>query len=294
MHKVTQEKRYYRLDFPTWSDFIDHVRDLTGTKVDESKKYDTSGWSGTVTWDEAIDLATSTDWKEGIELAHKVMDPLINRISSMIEVDSIIYDVEGMHVDMGAYMTGEPECWQRTEPSIEEGVGTRVHRLVFCSSACAAISKDSIIRKGALIAALVNLMELGGHRVELILSMADRGGYGDTEHYSDFYVTLKQAQQPLDFNRIVFALAHPAMIRRFRFRLMEDMPKAFQEAFSVGHGYGRPHEPRDKGDLFFESMPFDKLEVSNDLNKQQEIILKTLAAQGIHVSGLGGTHAKTS
>jgi len=237
----TSNQEVLERSFSTWGDFLDYCanapRDKRELSQDNPSTLEGGGkdFSGVNSFGEAMQLALG-GWVQGADRSKKISSPLFDRVSSLIEKPEIVYDVEGMQIDIGRYMDNEPECWQRYEYKIEEGTGTRIIKLLYNVSASAHVSKEVIEAKGAIVSVLIELLEYAGNRVEVHVGDAGAaGGY----HYEN-YTIIKRADQPLDMPRIAFAIAHPAMLRRLGFSCIERIP--IEWWLSFGRGYGRPAE----------------------------------------------------
>lgn len=219
-----------------------HDTPVTPGNFDHSNT-STSYFSGTENYQEAVDLGYS-GWLEGQEKATAISTPIVETIAARIERLDVVHDVEGAGIDVARYTDGEPECWQRWQSSIVEGKGNRVLKLVFNYAVSAGISTEVIMAKGAAIAALVQALEYGGFRMEVVVSM----GLSSPGKTSESYIRIKDASQDLNMPRLMFTLAHPAMLRRLGFAYIERLPKPFVEA--LGSSYGWPAEVSSTGDIY--------------------------------------------
>ena len=109
---------------------------------------------------------------------------------------------------------------------------------IFCDiGAVWYTSTEAMIRKGAAVVALIDQIERSGQRVELIATQISKTHRQYDEQH--IFITVKQPDEPLDLDRISFAVAHPSMLRRVCFRIMEvtyDKPVS---------GYGSVEEMKD-------------------------------------------------
>ena len=192
------------------------------------------GWYESKDFAEALDLAIN-GWAEGREKANLFSEAIVDKVSSLIEKQDIEYDVVGQDFDIGLVNQGVPECWYTLTTRIIDGQGTRQLRLVFNNCVSAGISTEVMTRKGAAAVALIKCLELAGFRVEVWLRNGIADSYGQGSAYI-FECMLKEASQPVDIDRIVFALAHPSSFRRIGFSIFEG-DKEFMDAHSSGYGY---------------------------------------------------------
>lgn len=217
-------------DLMDYLEVAEHGKIVVPQETRSSHKTDMGkGWSGTETFEEALKIARE-GWPEGRNKALSLSSTLFDKISTLIEKPDLIYDVEGNDYDLGLYLKGEPECWMKYQTQVVEGQGTKIIKLVFNTATSAGVSSRIMIAKGAAIAALTELLEYSGRRVELIECTRQ-----STE--LEWYVPLKFADQPLDIDRIIFALAHPANYRRIGFSIMEQSEQ-MKKAGHTGDGWG--------------------------------------------------------
>lgn len=181
---------------------------------------------------EAISLVEG--WQEGEEQVARMSAPVVDLISSKIERNDIVYDVEGMGIDVAKYVEGEPECWQSYVATHVEGQGQRILRLVVNGATSSGIYADEMIKRGSFITATVDCLERAGFNVEVWYVM---GCLGDSKIHTDINVKIKESNQPIDLARLAFALGHPSMLRRLLFAVLERTPDSHVDAVV---GYGRP------------------------------------------------------
>jgi hypothetical protein len=167
-------------------------------------------------------------------MVSRMSAPVVDLISSKIERNDIVYDVEGMGIDVAKYVEGEPECWQSYVATHVEGQGQRILRLVVNGSTSGGIHADEMIRRGSFITATVDCLERAGFNVEVWYVMGCLGYHGV---HTDINVKIKDSNQPLDLARMAFALGHPSMLRRLLFAVIERTPDSHKDASS---GYGTP------------------------------------------------------
>lgn len=158
------------------------------------------------------------------------------------------YDVCGSEVDMGRFLSGEPECMIESQP-IKIARKGRAVRIVVNASARADTPAATIKARGAAVLALVDILSRLQHPLEVWSAEATNpGGRGGTKVPERLVhlVKVQDAAQPVDLARIMFALAHPAMLRQCFFRVCEREPATTRAAYGFqGSGsYGRPESLR--------------------------------------------------
>lgn len=161
-----------------------------------------------------------------------------------------VWDVAGGMVDMGAYLAGEPECMIDFPPAPVSKAG-RVITLCASISVSGSISAESLISKGMLITALALELERMGMSVELIADQTVAGasprrpGKPPVQRLFSQRITVKSPNDVLDPSKVLFAYAHPCMLRVLAFPHYHDLPREGEWPDSVGAGwsYGSPRPP---------------------------------------------------
>jgi len=270
---VKNIKRHYE----SWGEFLAYVsRDIPQNNYLNSSKTGESDFCGTPNWEAALELSR-TGWLEGQSEANKIASPLFNSVSSMIERVDIVHDVEGAQIDIARFLDGKPECWQRFETSYIDGVGYRVLRFTFNIAASGGISQATITAKGATMAALIQLLEYSGYRVQVDVLW----GCGNANRiFIQPSVTVKRPDQPLDLPRLMFAMAHPSMPRRLLFRWAELMPKADQQELGFAYGYPDEIPEADQGDIHIEKSFYPDSQWDNPESARKWVV-EQLKKQGV-------------
>lgn len=253
-----------KLDFQNFGELIDKAT-ISPYSAEASR------WNGNANHADAIKLARD-GWQEGSAKIAKLANVITDKITSMIETQTIRYDVTGNDFDVALMLTDAPEYWTTLETV--EGSNNRMLRVIFNCGTSGDVGSEIMMAKGATIAALVAAFEIAEIRiqVDLFSRVALRG--------QSFQVTarVKNADQPLDIDRLAFALAHPAMLRQLIFGLrkhngmademlwlpceMKDAPK---DAIYIGRSFsGEPQWTNETSAI--------------------EWIKDQLTAQGVHLS----------
>lgn len=215
-------------------------------------RYDSpSDWDGNVSWENAKRLAVS-GWDEGLNEIDKVVAEMSPLISDKVLRPTLEYQVVGCNLDVGRYLSGDPECFQVKKQEVDAGAG-RIITLV-CSISCSAdISSKTIIQKGAMVCALVDALECSGNRVEVVCNSASskysnqhsRQGGNKASGWIEVDITLKKANQSLNLAELAFCLGHPAMFRRMVFSMRELVGWS-----DFSHNYGYSSIATNRGDLY--------------------------------------------
>jgi len=132
----------------------------------------------------------------------------------------ICYDVSGNWVDIGRYMTGEPDCCGYERQADWATVQERVAKIVVNVSAMADVDKDAIFSAGAAAVAAIDICEALGKRCEVWIGSGSKCKDNDKE--LQVLVLAKAANQPVDIDRLSFLFCHAGVLRRLLFSVEED------------------------------------------------------------------------
>ncbi len=254
MYETIKEKgkeKYH--EFDSWTSFVDHCA-LTPTDLAtnrDSRDTGKEGWTGTDTYNDAVNLARN-GWTKGVEEAKKISGEIEAKLYSLVQYPTVNYDVTGELLDVGRFCSGEPEHWGFWEYNLVEGPGTKHVYIVVNAVASCNVDAKVMMKRGSAVAALINLLELAGHRCKVDVLCAIRGS---SFHY-EIRTNVKAYDEPLDLDRVTYAVAHPSILRRHVFSAMEVLPdQSEREKLGVSYSYGHPTETRgEKGDVYFPAM----------------------------------------
>jgi hypothetical protein len=146
------------------------------------------------------------------------------------------YDVVGDVLDMGSYLSGEPECWLQqaeidTKPEID---------IVVNISIASFVTQDVVNNRGALIVSLIDHLS-NAYNISLKVYAGSRRDYQGI----DLFVNL--GNSPLDIDGVAFAVAHPAF---FRYLCTAAVDNYF-EISDVGTWSPIEYENRDRETIYF-------------------------------------------
>lgn len=165
---------------------------------------------------EALDLARN-GWSDEMSATLSVADDAIAKVQTEHTLLTFVptFDVQGCDVDLGRYLSGEPECMvdYPLTPIVKAG---RVITVCASMSISGAVSTVAMIRRGQAVTALALALSKLGYALEVWVDLTGKpmGGNGKT---SVTRVLVKSAHDVTDPERLLFALAHPAMLRVFGF-----------------------------------------------------------------------------
>lgn len=273
--------RVIRLDFESWGDLIDRA-EAPSTMADRdrsSRQQSTYRSEFTMTRDFAEALKLARDgWHEGTDRAAKRADLVCDKLGSRMMRDDFYFQTTGIMFDVDRVLQNEPECWLNYEQVNVDAPG-RILRLVYNPSTSSAVSTDVLLHKGATVAALVSLLERANFRVQVDLAWC---GEGDRGISFQMLCTIKRPDQDADMSRLVFAFAHPAMLRRILFSVRETLPASDRVPLRTP---GRAMKPTEapvelQGDIYIGCSNSECVAWSSERSSQRWIEAK-LKEQGI-------------
>lgn len=275
--QTTDNGQIYRIDFDNWGEFLGHVaRPIPrhcSTRDSETQPY---SFNKTSSYRDALDLAQN-GWPEGIAQIKELSAQIFDLISHKIIRYDPYHDVEGAMIDIARYIDGEPECWIAFEENKTQApASSDLITLVFNASASAGVRTEVMERKGAAITALTECLEFAGKRVKVVF-------VGCTSRHSksgEFFVTIKEFDQPLDMDRLAFALIHPSMFRRLTLRCIELMPEAYQCIANTS--YGSPADVVTDADIYIQKAHLNEYQWSSE-SAAITWIRENLKSQGIEL-----------
>jgi len=175
-----------------------------------------SEWNGTSTYEEAERLITE-GWQDGFK---KLADNLRDR-----DVDEEIQnkrytpktDLVGFTPCVPHLLVGRPDTMHNAEMHPKK---FKIVDIVSNVAASASTSKDEIIRRGIVVVNYINQLEMSGYRCNLhVAELAVEGG-----EQTVYLTKIKDSTETISIKRIAFPLIHPAMLRRFYFKVLETLP----------------------------------------------------------------------
>jgi hypothetical protein len=284
----------WRLETRSWSEFVDvALNGTTDAKERYSRNIGDSDWSGTRTWEEVKPLCLN-GWPEVAERIEKLSSRIQAVVSQHINRPEVSYAYEGLDYDIGRLLDGEPEHWLTWNESDEIVTGHKtVCRILYNICVSSGISTESMIAKGAGIAALVRALDYAGIRAEVVLYSAV---VGDPLHKKDekadraiVMTTVKQAGQDMDFPTFSYAMAHPSVFRRLVLSIEEQAPRHIRQQYGFEGGYyGYPADTTidesAKYDIHIGRSYYGEPQWS-DTDATVAWVLTQLKAQGVSITG---------
>ncbi|GAA5169019.1 hypothetical protein GCM10023321_63960 [Pseudonocardia eucalypti] len=191
-----------------WADFLAAAR--APDSIDNGAgRHGRTAWAG-ASWERALQLATG-GWFEILPEIEAQVSQLRARAGRLLRVSALrpSWDVTGGEVDIGAYLAGVPECMIDAAPEPMSTQG-RVATFLIPAGYSADTPHHAVRNRGLALAALCCTVLATGHSVEIWSGFAS--WIGPRRHAAVAKVI--SAGEPLDLGRLIFATAHPAMLRR--------------------------------------------------------------------------------
>jgi len=218
-----------RIDFASFTEFIEFCKGQEGKTLCDAKTSEKTdfGFFHTNTYKQAIKLAED-GWDEGAKMIKDGIDEI--RATGKQYTFSPKYEVSGESVDVGRFLTGEPECMQEWE--MIETSGNKVIDIYFNTIASGGYSTQCLINYGVSVLSIVDYLESIGVRCNIYTYYSFSTKFGGNGDKRMVFVKTKSANEALNISTLAFALAHPSMMRRFMFKILE----SFENFHSVGYG----------------------------------------------------------
>lgn len=195
---------------------LNYVSTLKPVKGNASEDTDDPGFHAFDTYDEA--LSTFRSKPESVVK----FDPAELRIKDESESGQTVdYDVVGDYVDMGRHMEGIPESWG----SMHNGnARNRRVNIIINLNQTWNVDHNAITHRGERILRLVDALEAGGVRTQLVGVKSNQCGHAE--------VIIKRHEEVLTISDLA-VVSHPEFLRRICFRINEN-----SETWDWGYGSG--------------------------------------------------------
>lgn len=275
MHKIWE--------FDSWGAFVDQAEhgETDMPMVDRSsRKGNVDAWSDNwhgASWTEALKLAR-IGWPDGARKVKAKLDLLHAHLPSRVIRNEMQMQMVGPGtLDMHRYQIGHPEPWVTWQPKeVETDIEGQIVPILFNITSSAGVSTIAMFDKGATICALVDLLERTGKRVELILAMQTKVW----DNSATVKVMVKKSNEPLDLDRVAYALAHASCFRRLGFSLWEQASAELRRLIGIHQygGYGRCSDIRQENSINILSSDLYSAYREAD---QFQWLKKQLATQGV-------------
>ena len=204
----------YMHAFRTYGDFLAAIQGRgVGGRAAWPWERESIGGLDPATMVPATRTLATLGWPAGMDHVRAITLPAVRTLlAQVVPASGWTLDVTGAAYEMGEYLSGVPECWQA--PQVE--AVKPVVRIQVDLGLRADIPGRMVTHRGAAVVALTLALQAAGYVVDVA---AVCGSGVESDHFW-VRVPLSDGQGgPLDLNRLVFGLAHPAMVRILLFGL---------------------------------------------------------------------------
>lgn len=205
----------------TWQEWCDNAERNIDRYNDAA-----SEWNGYATHTDALRMAKGDGYTEAVPDAKALLRWIETDLGdAMVTHFDAIYDVAGGSVDVGRFLAGNPECMVSVMPTKIMRTG-RVIKVAVSTNYDAGIHASTIRARGAAVMALVEAFAMLNHPCEIWAIQCATGRRSGSSGNRRFLYQIKvqESDQPMQWGRIMFALAHPAMRRQMGFAIDYDNP----------------------------------------------------------------------
>jgi hypothetical protein len=230
------------IDFDTMFEIADYIKSTPETN--HSREFSDRDGFCPYTWKSTFE-SFQTGWPEGTEKAKAIQEQIEANIEGTETAQGLEWDVTGDFVDVGQFMEGVPEHF---------GVVTEIDRItetvevVVNVSASCSVDQEVIVTRGAAIASLVDRLKT---RFFVDLKIVWTVDYHNQYHCFTVNVDTKNLYS---FDLLVFYLAHPGMLRRLCFSILE---RWHDEAYCPGYGHPCDYKAVKSNTIYFGKMYYN-------------------------------------
>jgi hypothetical protein len=208
--KIDRERRTVSITYRSVGDLADDAAKISGADLRYWSEQLGSKWYGNgAEWADCLSMG-HTGWAEGAPEALALAEKAVATHEQKHQQDAYrpVWDVSGAEVDVGAYLSGEPEC-MIDYPPVKVAKPGRVITLCTGLNMSGSISAETAAKRGVVIVALALALQRLGHSVEI---WADVNGH-HAGWQCQMRALVQSAGDVTDVERVMFALGHPGMCR---------------------------------------------------------------------------------
>lgn len=263
--------------------FVEAAR--KGAKTDGKARTASDRFAG-CSFKQALELAEN-GWRTENGALNKLLEAVRERLADVIDFAwERAVDVSGAEPDIGRYLAGELECMFDDTPAIAPHKGKALTMIVDCTTT-RRVTGEEIFKRGAAIIALVQTLTLMGLELEIWCDFT----CDSRQERGERMVTLVRAHKagdPLDMDKISYAVGHPSMLRRLWFAVMEGEDYQLKQRFGFYEygGYGTPcgiHDGAEIVDASF-TVSWGARTLTQIVESPVQWILDQLELQGVYTN----------
>lgn len=231
----------------SWAEFVADVADTTDNGRGRCSSKDGTAYfcGGTESLDQALQLARD-GWSEHrgdvMDLADRIRhEPSVAALlDQYVMTPSTVHSVSGAFPDVAAFLAGEPDNMV-TFAEVEQPRAGKVVTIHVDMITGGSTDPDLLVKRGAVVVALIELLETMGFACDVWLESTNAGGkIGAAVRSITDLIHVKTAGEPLDVDSLMYAIGHPSTFRRLLFRWWEGESATVRSSFGFmsGGGYG--------------------------------------------------------
>lgn len=196
--------------------------------------------------------AARNGWDKHLAETLALVDDAVTSVEADTKMTSWspVWDVTGSQVDVAEFLSGTPECMVDYPPARTTKAG-RVITLLAGVCYSSSVTAEQIRARGEVLAAFALELSRVGLNTELWADISTEDH--DKSRQMTHRVLVKAADDELDPSRILFAYAHPGMLRILGFCGWHGGPEDYKEACGIGDYYGSvavPVEDMPEGTIY--------------------------------------------
>lgn len=216
----------------TWSEWLDKA----AAEPSQGFGRRDDVWSGG-TKAEALKMGRTDGYSAAVPAAEALANAVTDTVAAQVNLETFqaAFDVAGSEVDISRFTAGVPECMVESQPIRISRAGRAIRIVVSCSYS-ASVSERIVRQRGAAVMALVYVLQRLQHPLEVWASDAIKVG-SDRGHW---LIEVQRADEPTDIGRIMYAIAHPTMLRQLAFSVEDHESETIRRRLNIGSGYGSP------------------------------------------------------
>lgn len=249
--------------FESTEDVLDFMDTVTSDKHESMKRKQGSSFNK-YSWEETTEHLKHGFTTEKMFYQKEQLTKIVNEELTKL---GIKYDVTGDYLDVGTYMTGQPECFAQFDYFPED---KPLINIIINISKSTVITPELVENRGIAIASLIETLK-SSYNIRCYLVKA-------TEYmkYNTYFRFNLNVNGFASFNQLMTYIGHTGFYRRTCFCMLERM---FNRFSCDNDGYGRPIDVTEFDQtktLYFKPMRdnYDCEESYGDLEKSKRTILE--------------------
>lgn len=228
MRKHVLEFHHRQYQVYSYNSISDYLADAEDTdKHDLGHNSFSPHWTGTKSWEEAVELARFGWTEVAKEMTAQLKVALKNTKTD--EIIKNVLDVCGYQANVPMYLVGVPTNMIRQNRVRQKA---KVVNVIKPMGATSNVSREQYVKAGVECMRIINALEKRGYAVNLFIASASEVG----SKYATFLVKVKSSNERLNVSKLAFFLASPSVHRRFNFSLI-------QKHVSHGGSVGSTQDP---------------------------------------------------